>query len=55
MPTILNAITLLVALGGLALLFLIWQKLKQPVGQGLDQALRDELRQSRTEASDQAR
>ena len=55
MPTILLVLTFIVALTAVVLGFLIWRKVSQPVGQNLDQALRDELRQSRAEASTQAR
>jgi len=55
MFTLLIATTLVVALSGLILTVLVWQKIKQPAGESLDQALREELRQSREEASKQAR
>ena len=55
MPTILLVLTFIVALTALVLGVLICRKVNQPVGQNLDQALRDELRQSRAEASTLAR
>ena len=55
MMTILATATLIIALIGLIMVVLVWQKLKQPSGDLLDQTLREELRQSREEASSQAR
>ena len=55
MVTTLIGVTLSVATIGLILIFLIWQKSKQPLGQNLDQALREELRIARDESSRQAR
>ncbi|HEY5913259.1 MAG TPA: DNA recombination protein RmuC [Verrucomicrobiae bacterium] len=55
MDTLLPALNLVAALAILFLLALVWHKLKQPIGQNLDQALREELRVSRDEASGQAR
>jgi hypothetical protein len=55
MDVILIGTAFIVATAGIILIFRIWQRVKQPAGQNLDQALRDELRQSRGEASKQAR
>ena len=55
MTTLLIVTSLAISTFALILISLILGKLKQPVGESLDQALREELRQSREEASNQAR
>ncbi len=55
MDIILNIIALIVALAGLTFMLIVLRKLNQPAAQNLDQALREEFRQSRLEAADQAR
>lgn len=55
MFTFLIAAILVISLSELILIFLVWQKVKRPVGESLDEALREELRLSREEASKQAR
>lgn len=55
MESALPALNCIVALVTVVLLVLVWRKLKEPAGQNLDQALREELRLSRDEASKQAR
>jgi DNA recombination protein RmuC len=55
MQSVLIGVILVLALAGLLVAVLIWRQLRQTGGQNLDQVLRAELRQSREEASQQAR
>jgi len=52
---IIEILELFVAVVALLVAILIWIKVRQPVGQNLDKALRDELRESRDETGKQAR